>query len=187
MFKNALIRYLLTFTLCFCVLYYGTKAMVGLTAPGGGFYWEFADKYLNYVAWLRSLLMQTSSLVLEMAGYDIYMKDIYTIRMQGGKGVHIVYSCLGYGVMSFWIAFVFANTGTFLKKSFWIMVGLFIIFSVNVGRVCLMLVAVNKKWKTPLGFDNHTWFNIAAYTAIFIMMWLFDKSRTKQKTGIAAN
>ena len=187
MFKNPLIRYLLKFVCCFCILYYGTKAMAGITAPGGGFYWEFADKYLNYVAWLRTFLMSASTFVLELAGYDIYMKDIYTIRMQGGMGVHIVYSCLGYGVMSFWIAFVFANSGTFRQKLFWILLGLLVIFTVNVSRVCLMLVAVNKKWKTPLGFDNHTWFNIAAYTAIFIMMWLFDKSSKRRNRGITAS
>lgn len=117
MFKNSLVRYLLKFLLCFGILYYGTRVMIGITAPGG-YYWDFADRYLDYVAGLRTLLMNTSRTVLEMAGYAVYMKDAYTIRMQGGLGVHVVYSCLGYGVMSFWTAFIFANRGTAAKKFF---------------------------------------------------------------------
>ena len=43
-----------------------------------------------------------------------------------------------------------------------------------------MLVAVNGHWQSPFNLDNHTWFNIAAYTAIFIMIWFFDRSQNKQ-------
>lgn len=185
MFQNSLVRYLFKFLLCFGLLYYGTRAMIGITAPGG-FYWAFADRYLDYVSWLRTLLMNTSRMVLELAGYDIYMKDAYTIRMQGGLGVHVVYSCLGYGVMSFWTAFIFANKGTFRQKSFWILTGLLVIFSVNVGRICIMLVAVNKKWKSLFSLDNHTWFNIIAYALIFLLMWLFDRSNKRPGERIPA-
>jgi exosortase/archaeosortase family protein len=176
--KKPLILYLLRFVLCFFVLYFGTKALIGITAPGG-FYWAFADDNLNYVAALRSLLMHSSQLLLQALGISTYLKDIFTIRMQGGIGVHVVYSCLGYGVMSFWIAFVFANSGTFKEKFIWMLVGILTIFLINVGRISLMLVAVNKRWASPLHMDNHTWFNIAAYTAIFFLMWLFDKSKRR--------
>jgi exosortase/archaeosortase family protein len=185
LFKNLPVPYFIKFLLCFGILYYGTKAIIGITAPGG-FYWPFADRHLDYVAWLRSLLMDASRIILEMAGYDIYMKDTYTIRMQRGLGVHVVYSCLGYGVMSFWAAFVFANKGRFAQKFFWILTGLLVIFSVNVGRICIMLVATNNKWKSLFGLDNHTWFNIIAYALIFLLMWLFDRSNKKPGERIPA-
>ena len=174
-----LLLYFLKFLFTFCILYYGTIGMVGITAPGG-YYSAFADKYLDYVSGLRWLLLHGAVFILNITGFDIYLKDIYTIKMQNGVGVHVGYDCIGYGVMAFWIAFIFANQLHWKLKLKWIFGGLLLIFFINVIRICLMLVAVNQRWKSPLNMDNHTWFNIAAYLAIFTMMWFFDQSQKKQ-------
>ena len=84
--------------------------------------------------------------------------------------------CVGYGVYSFWIAFVAANTGTLLKKAVWIISGVLILWMINVIRITLFLVAINRGWPMPLGIDHHTWFTIAAYGMIFILIWLYDKT-----------
>jgi len=84
--------------------------------------------------------------------------------------------CVGYGVYSFWIAYVAANAGTVLKKMGWIISGLLILWFINVIRITLFLVAINKGWPMPLGIDHHTWFTIAAYGMIFILIWLYDKT-----------
>ena len=39
------------------------------------------------------------------------MPDKFHLFMKDGTGVNIVFSCVGYGVMSFWGAFVIANQG----------------------------------------------------------------------------
>jgi exosortase/archaeosortase family protein len=85
-------------------------------------------------------------------------------------------SCVGYGVYSFWIAFVAANQGTIYKKMRWIIVGIFLLWLINVLRITLLLVAVNNGWPMPLGIDHHTWFNIAAYLLIFIMIFKYDRT-----------
>lgn len=174
------LSFLLKFLLGFCILYYGTIAMIGITAPGG-YYVAFADKYLDYVSGLRWLLLHASVMILNVTGFNIYLKDIYTIKMQNGLGVHVGYDCIGYGVMAFWIAFIFANQLSVKQKLKWILGGLLVIFSINVARISLMLVAVNRHWRSPLQMDNHTWFNIAAYLAIFTMMWFFDRAQKKQE------
>lgn len=172
------LHYTLRFLLTFCILYYGTIAFIGLTAPGG-FYWAFADHYLNYVSWLRWLLLHSAAAVLKLAGFAVYLKDIYTIRMQNGAGVHVGYDCIGYGVMIFWFSFVLANQLSLKRKIKWIIGGLLMIWIINVVRICLMLVAVNQQWKSLFNFDNHTWFNIVAYLAIFTMMYFFDAAQRK--------
>ncbi len=100
-------------------------------------------------------------------------------------GVHVVYSCIGYGVMSFWLSFILANQLSLKRKIKWIVGGLLMIWIINVVRISLMLVAVNEKWQSPFNFDNHTWFNIVAYIAIFTMMYFFDaaQKRVAAKTG----
>jgi exosortase/archaeosortase family protein len=86
--------------------------------------------------------------------------------------------------MSFWIAFIIANKGNFVKKARWISGGLALIFLINVLRISLMLIAIKKHWLSPFGLDNHTLFTIAAYTAIFTMIYFFDRSDKKSATGI---
>ena len=152
--------------------------MIGITTPGG-YYVPFADTYLDYISGLRHLLLHTSKGLLTMIGFDVYLKDSYTIKMVNGRGVQVVYSCLGYGLLSFWIAFIIANKMSFRMMLKWMMGGLLVIFSLNVFRIALMLISVNKRWPSLLNLDNHTWFNIVAYGAIFCMIYLFDRSQKK--------
>ena len=96
-----------------------------------------------------------------------------------GRGVNVGYSCLGYGVTSFWSAFVFAKIDSWKRKAVWMLGGALVLWIINVIRISLVLIGANSKWKFPFGWDHHTWFNIAAYLAIFVMIWLYDRSRKK--------
>jgi exosortase/archaeosortase family protein len=89
--------------------------------------------------------------------------------------------CVGYGVYSFWIAFVMANKGKLLKKVLWIVFGVLGLWLINVVRITLFLTSINKGWPMPLGIDHHTWFNIFAYLLIFLMIWRYDKSMKNVK------
>lgn len=177
--SSVFIRYLFKFLFTFCVLYYGTIAMIGITSPGG-WYLAFADNYLDYVSGLRWLLLHSSKWLLLISGYPVYLKDIFTIKLQNGLGVHVGYDCIGYGVLIFWGAFIFANNGSFIKKAKWMLGGWLAIWIVNVLRISLMLIALNKNWSSPFNLDNHTLFNIAAYIVIFSMIYLFDRAQKKE-------
>jgi exosortase/archaeosortase family protein len=177
--KN-LLRYLLKFILSFCFLYYGTKAIIGLASPGG-YYSSFISEYLNYVKWFRYALLYAANALLSVFGYKVFVQNMYTIRMYNGVGVHLVYSCLGIGVMSFWVAFIFANKANWQKKIAWILGGWMAFFLINVIRIALLLLSANKREANTLNLDNHTLFNIAAYLLVFVMIWLFDRSQ--KKTG----
>ncbi len=107
--------------------------------------------------------------------------------MVNGRGVRMVYECVGYGVMSFWIAFVVASAGSLKRKIFWLATGLIGIWLLNITRVSLLLVATNKGWPMPLGLDHHTWFNIFAYLFIFIFMYLFNRQDKSQVTDVGSN
>jgi exosortase/archaeosortase family protein len=113
-------------------------------------------------------------------GYSSSFKNDYTLAMDGsGVGVRMVYSCIGYGVMSFWAAFVFANKGSWQKKTGWILGGLTALWIINILRVGLLLLATHKHWPIPFSWDHHTWFNIFAYALIFIMIYFYDRSNKK--------
>lgn len=99
--------------------------------------------------------------------------------MGSNGGIRMVYTRIGYGVMSFWAAFIFANKGNMKKKVVWIIGGLFALWCINVLRISLFIVALDKNWPMPLSIDHHTRFNIIAYLLIFLMIYLYDRSSPK--------
>jgi exosortase/archaeosortase family protein len=69
------------------------------------------------------------------------------------------------------------------KKLAWMLGGTVALYIINVVRISLTLLSNSRKWHFPFGWDNHTWFNIAAYGAIFLMIWFYDKSGRKRKVN----
>ncbi len=162
------------------MLFYGTEAIIGLSASEGK-YIPFVDRYLNFIPALRNSLFYSSKVFLSLFGYEAYQATATQLRLVGGGGVNLVYSCLGYGVTSFWLAFVFANNGSWKKKLAWMVGGTLLLYVINAIRISLTLLSSSKKWQFPFGWDNHDWFNIAAYGAIFLMIWCYDKSGRKRE------
>jgi exosortase/archaeosortase family protein len=167
--------YLLKFAGIFCLCYFGTLAVIGLATPGG-YYSPFVEKYLDYVSWIKRSLINATAFILSWFNIGTQKEPGFGLRIKGGRAIIISMSCVGYGVYSFWIAFVAANSAAFWKKIRWILAGLLILWFINVIRITLFLVAINKGWPMPLGIDHHTWFTIAAYGAIFILIWLYDRT-----------
>jgi len=133
-------------------------------------------------------LLRATAFILSLFNIHTHTEPGYLLRINGGKAIIIAMDCVGYGVYSFWIAFVAANKGKFLKKFLWIVLGVLALWFINVVRITLFLVAINKGWPMPLGIDHHTWFTIVAYLLIFILIWLYDRSlkqdeRILKKTG----
>jgi len=175
---NPFLIYLLKFLGIFGILYATGEAVIGLSAPGG-LYSPFVDHYLNYPTLLRSSLLLGGKSFLALFGIDAYVHDVIFLRIRDGLGIRMVYSCLGLGIMSCWVAFVVANKGSVRRKITWLLTGLVLIWVMNVGRVVLVLLAANRQWATLFELDHHTLFNIAAYIALFILAYFFDRSGSK--------
>jgi exosortase/archaeosortase family protein len=161
-------------------------AIIGLAAPGGH-YSTLVAKYLDYVSWIKVSLMNATGLFLSVFNIPTHTEPGFLIRINGGRGVIIAMSCVGFGVYSFWISFVAANNGKFWKKIRWIIIGLFALWLINDIRITLFLLALNKGWPMPLGIDHHTWFNIFAYLLIFIMIGLYDRVSGNRILNTAKN
>ena len=176
--------YLGKFLGTFCILYFGTKAIIGLTVPSG-YYSPFVATYLDYPSLLRRSLLNGTRLLAALFGFDTHLRDAYRIYILNGRGVRLVYGCLGYGLLSFWIAFIVANKGNFIKKTKWIITGCFFIWFINVIRISLVLIANNQNWNISITMEQHTVFNITVYILIFFMIWLFHRS--EKNTPLSLN
>ncbi len=171
--------YLVKFAGVFCICYFGTLAVIGIAAPGG-FHSSFVEKHLDYVSWIKLSLIHSTGFILSLFHIQAQTEPGFIIRFTGGHGVIIAMDCVGYGVYSFWIAFVVANKGKVFKKAAWILFGLLALWFINVVRITLYLTSLNRGWPMPLGIDHHTWFNIFAYLLIFFLIFLYDRSFSKK-------
>ena len=176
--KNKIIIRVLKFLIVFCFFYFGTLAIIGLSAPVG-YYSPYVAQHLNFISWLRGSLLGTAKLALSLFNYRVYFEDDYVIRIQNGWAIRMVYSCVGYGIMSFWAAFILTNTAPGKRKFIWLIGGLLMIWCINVIRVCLVLVSYNNNWAMPFGIDHHTWFNIIAYLFVFLLIYFYDVLENK--------
>jgi len=174
-FSQFFIRFLVKFLIIFSILYYGSFAIIGISAPGG-YYSHFISEYLNYISGLQHLLIWGSKHLLSIFNIETLIGNHYVLRVVGGRGVIVSYGCAGFGVMSFWAAFILAGISRVPSKLFWIFFGFLIIWIINVIRISLFLLSVDRGWPMPLGIDHHTWFNIGAYGAIFILIYFHERS-----------
>jgi hypothetical protein len=182
------LKFVSMFLILFVVLNYGTFYFIGLTVPGG-YYSYFLDRYADYPEGLLKSLLWGSQHMLSLFGFKTHVQRGDLLYLDNGRGIQLAYDCLGYGVLSFWAAYVLANSVSAVKKIGWLLGGSFILWVINVSRISLFLVAVNKKWQMPFGIGQHDWFNIVSYFFIFLLIWFFERKLSHQSkaTDLDAN
>lgn len=164
------------------VLNFFSIAYHGLVSPEGSQYSAFLDNNLNYIQWIRQVLMFGSNLLANLLGTGSYISDPQIIKIGKDIDVEIWLPCLGIGIMSFWTAFIVTNTGKLRKKIAWGIGGLFSIYLINCWRIALLLVALDRGWAQNSAFDHHDLFNIAAYILIGILMYSYTEDKSEKNT-----
>lgn len=179
--KHAEISFFIKLIIFYCMLYYGTVFCIGICAPGN-LYSPFAEKYLNYIKWLRESITHTASFFGNLLGYEVITPNSYKIKVVNGGGVNIVYECVGYGVMSVWAAFALAYPTHTKRKLKWLFGGLLAIWFINVIRILALLLAVNQKTKIDINKfgEHHDVFNYVAYSLIIIMIYFYTKTKVRK-------
>ena len=180
--KNEGLLFILKFLGLFALLYYFCLFFISITFRGGNEFYIFLRDHLNFVVFLRYSVLRASELLCNLLGIETYIIDTITIRLQSSrKGLHMGYDCIGYGVMSFWTAFVVANNSTLKKKTYWLISGLITIWIINCLRVTFLLIALHNNWSVNKYLDHHTQYNIISYCLIFILITFYIRDNKKRK------
>lgn len=177
-----ILKFSIKLLVIFFTLYLGTLFLIGIASPEN-YYIPWIDEHFNYVRWITQSLQFGVVKILGIVNISTTIFPNFQINITNGRGIIINYDCVGYGVYSFWIAYIMANSGKLLSKLSWIFFGLLLIWFINVLRISLFLYTVNHSRRMPLGLDHHTWFNIAAYLCIFIMMYFFESRKQADSNG----
>ena len=178
--------FIIKFLLLFALLYFFCIAHISITYRASNTFYVFLRDHLNYIDWLRYSALRTSKFFCQLIGVDSYIEDRIIIHVTNSpKKLHMGYDCIGYGVMSFWTAFIIANKTSLTKKIYWLIGGCFIIWIINCVRVAVLLTALKNNWPISKYLDHHTTFNIISYILILALIFTyikFDRAAAKKGT-----
>ena len=174
-------RFMLVFLTLFVIFYYANIAFFSLTSHGKH-YNAFWDEHLNYIHWLRHLLLHISAQIINWFGFTAITSD-YLLLVAGRATIQLDYDCLGLGVMSFFIAFVIAYPKKLKAKLIFLMGGILCIQLLNILRFVLLALFWNKKKGQIM--DHHTIFNIIIYIIIAISIYFWVKHDDNKSTHAA--
>ena len=174
-FLNPFYNFLFLFFSLFLLIYFGFQFLSGLAVIGGN-YSPFVEKYFNIASWIRQAIMFCTKHFVSLFGLNAHLENEYVLKDESGAAIKLIYGCLGIGVYSFWFAYTLASDCKLFNKITWLLAGFLILWSINIIRIGLVLIATKNKWIFPLGLDHHTWFNIVAYFFIFLMVFFFEKN-----------
>ena len=173
------LKFAILFPSLFMLFYYFNIAFIGVTTPGG-YYVEALDNNLNYIKAWRDFDISCTAMLLRGLGYEVLTKAL-SLQVSGKSGFILVYSCLGYGILSVYAAFVLAYPKPFKKKLSFLVTGIVGFQAINIMRLCLIALY----WKsTPLLFklNAHEVFNYLTYALIICASycWLnYSKPKSK--------
>lgn len=171
--------------LCLFGLLYGfCLAYFGLTSPGGH-YIAFLDTHLNFIAWLRYILIEGSAAILNLLGYQTKTAT-YQMLVVGHNTIYVNYDCLGFGVMCFFTAFVLTYPGILKSKLYFWGIGLIVIQLINLARFVILSLYWHRSTSVYLS-DHHTIFNIVVYIIIGVSLYFYIKYQDKALNKNAAN
>jgi exosortase/archaeosortase family protein len=175
--KGSPIRFVVAFIILFLLFYYFNIGFFAVTNPGK-YYSRFLADHLNYIEALRIFLLKASAFVLKCLGHATVINN-YEMLTAGHGIIRMVYSCLGLGVMSFFLAFVIAYPKPFKQKIIFGIAGLIGIQLLNILRFVLLSLYWNRSASQVI--DHHTIFNIVIYILISITLYFWVTTDTHQK------
>lgn len=171
------VGYFIKFVIVLVGFYYFNLWFLGITDPQN-FYSPFLDHNLNYISWVTASILQTSNGIEHTLGIQSFVAG-KLIAVPKGAGVLLNYTCLGFGILGFWIAFILAHKINWKRKLFWCVMGMSAIWLINVGRITVLLLALQNKWKGNNYMDHHDMFNVAAYCIIFLLIYFYNRESRK--------
>jgi exosortase/archaeosortase family protein len=176
------IKFAIAFPSLFLMLYSINLAFIGITSPGG-YYIKFIDQNFNYIRYWRDFNISTVATFLTAIGEVVNINQ-YHLHVKGKAGFNIVYSCLGYGILSVLVAFVIAYPKPLIKKIIFLVSGILIFQLLNIIR----LIIIALYWKPlplVLKVNAHEIFNYIIYTVLFlaIYLWVNERSVNNETNG----
>ncbi len=142
-------------------------------------YYFFIKVHTDWDYYLDYSIVYLSQQVLDLFGFVtmIEIESDHVILMLDhttNTGVWVGDECNGFKLFSIFSIFVIAFPGNWKTKAWFIPVGLLLIHTANIIRVCSLLL-IYEKYPTSLDFNHNYTFTIFVYAIIFLLWWWWAK------------
>jgi exosortase/archaeosortase family protein len=169
--KSKELVFLYRFSISFMLLYSFNIAFIGITTKGG-YYIANLDNHLNYINYWRTFTIESTGNLLELLGYTV-IESNFSLRVLQHSGFKLIYSCMGYGMMSLLAAFVLSYPSPLLKKAILLLTGLILIQGLNILRLMFLSLAENT---TTLAFSyHHLIYNTCIYFILLTLIYVWTR------------
>ena len=148
-------------------------------------FWLISENYLShkltfysslwtffYHIFLKSVL-GVSKIGLALLGYD-FVSGYNSLAIVGSYGVIIGNPCVGFGLSYGFTALIVSYPGPWIKKLWFIPLGVFVILIINSSRVIALTTEVLKTGSF-MQMEPHDLFNNLIYVCIFLLWFLWIK------------
>lgn len=165
----------------------GNLFMNSVMSEGGKYYNEYFATHFNYIQTLKSALIIPAVWIIKLFGFYAIHNEM-DVMVVDGPHLRINYACLGIGVMSFLAAFVIAFPAKVKAKFKLLIIGLLMVYVLNVLRIAALgvLLGFFKSQRNNFTY-HHEVFNILVYICVFILLYYWIKKNTnpiiKQKSA----
>ncbi|MES2417948.1 MAG: archaeosortase/exosortase family protein [Bacteroidota bacterium] len=178
------IRFVVLLVVLYLIFSQGNLFMNSVTSPGARFYNAFIADHFNYIQWIRSSLIWFGAGIIKLFGFYTIHNET-DILVVDGPYLRINYSCIGLGVMSFFLAFVIAFPAKLKSKLRLFIIGTLMIYVLNVCRIAGLgiLLGFFKSQRDNFTY-HHEVFNIIVYCSIFALLYFWIKKNTKQPNSL---
>lgn len=177
--NKAAIRFVVLLVALYFLFSQGNLFMNSVLSVGGRFYNAFLAENFNYIQWIRTSLIFFGTAIIKMFGfYAIYNST--DVMVVNGPYLRINYSCIGLGVMSFFTAFVIAFPAQLKPKIQLFIIGMLMIYLLNVLRIAGLGVLLGFFESQRNNFTyHHEVFNIIVYVCIFLLLYFWIKKNSR--------
>ena len=159
----------------------GNIFMNSVTSVGGRFYNAYITEHLNYIQWIKSSLIFFGASIIRLFGFYTISNEM-DVMVVNGPYLRINYSCVGLGVMSFFTAFVIAFPAKLKPKIKLFIIGILMIYVLNVLRIAGLGVLLGFFQSQRDNFTyHHEIFNTIVYLCIFALLYFWIKKNTKMR------
>lgn len=166
------------------------KAVAQFVATAFGIYiaWYIIhDFYLlphtTFVIQLTEFETKLSSNTLNLLGLKDSFSQVGTmIFCNGRKALRIGEECNALVLFVLFAGFIISFPGNWKSKAWFIPVGIFLIFIINILRIVVLTINF-KYYHSSFSFNHHVTFTYLVYTFIFFL-WMFWVNKLSRKTAV---
>jgi len=142
--------------------------------------WILPDGRVDYALSLHIISMSKG--ILELMGFEM-MTYARVITISGANGIEMVDGCNGIEALGLFVGFVVAYKGTWNNRAWFIPLGLFLIYLVNIVRVVVLVIT---QQHAPKIFSfTHDYSTTAIFYIVIFAMWVWWSHLGDRKSGIS--